>query len=192
MATPVGETAPAVSVKNKGMLTAAIMVAVIMQVLDTTIANVALPHMRASLGASQDEINWVLTSYIVAAAIATPLTGWFADRIGRRKLLLGAVVGFTMASLLCGVAANLTQMVLFRIVQGICGAMLVPLAQATMMDINPREKLDRPWRFLAPASCSDRSSGRPWAAGSLRRSIGALCSSSICPSAFWPSSCCLR
>ena len=141
MATQPGETAPAVIVKNKGMLTAAIMVAVIMQVLDTTIANVALPHMRASLGASQDEINWVLTSYIVAAAIATPLTGWFADRIGRRKLLLGAVVGFTMASLLCGVAANLTQMVLFRIVQGICGAMLVPLAQATMMDINPREKL---------------------------------------------------
>jgi len=141
MATQPGETAPAVIVKNKGMLTAAIMVAVIMQVLDTTIANVALPHMRASLGASQDEINWVLTSYIVAAAIATPLTGWFADRIGRRKLLLGAVVGFTAASLLCGVAANLTQMVLFRIVQGICGAMLVPLAQATMMDINPREKL---------------------------------------------------
>lgn len=141
MAGQATETAPAVVVQNKGMLTAAIMVAVVMQVLDTTIANVALPHMRASLGASQDEINWVLTSYIVAAAIATPLTGWFADRIGRRKLLLGAVVGFTMASLLCGVAANLTQMVLFRIVQGICGAMLVPLAQATMMDINPREKL---------------------------------------------------
>ncbi|UJW86638.1 DHA2 family efflux MFS transporter permease subunit [Devosia sp. SL43] len=134
-------SAPTVTVKNKGLLTAAIMVAVVMQVLDTTIANVALPHMRASLGASQDEINWVLTSYIVAAAIATPLTGWFSDRIGRRRLLLGAVVGFTAASLLCGVAANLSQMVLFRVVQGICGAMLVPLAQATMMDINPRERL---------------------------------------------------
>jgi DHA2 family multidrug resistance protein len=134
-------SAPAVVVKNKGLLTAAIMVAVIMQVLDTTIANVALPHMRASLGASQDEINWVLTSYIVAAAIATPLTGWFSDRFGRRNLLLGAVVGFTGASLLCGVATNLEQMVLFRVLQGICGAMLVPLAQATMMDINPREQL---------------------------------------------------
>ncbi|MEO5805782.1 DHA2 family efflux MFS transporter permease subunit [Devosia sp.] len=134
-------SAPAVFVKNKGLLTAAIMVAVIMQVLDTTIANVALPAMRASLGASQDEINWVLTSYIVAAAIATPLTGWFADRFGRRNLLLFAVVGFTSASLLCGVAGNLVQMVLFRIMQGVCGAMLVPLAQATMMDINPREKL---------------------------------------------------
>ncbi|WP_281175317.1 DHA2 family efflux MFS transporter permease subunit [Devosia epidermidihirudinis] len=134
-------SAPAVVVKNKGLLTAAIMVAVVMQVLDTTIANVALPHMRASLGASQDEINWVLTSYIVASAIATPLTGWFSDRIGRRTLLLGAVVGFTVASLLCGIAANLTQMVLYRVIQGVCGAMLVPLAQATMMDINPREKL---------------------------------------------------
>jgi len=132
---------PAVVVKNKGMLTAAIMVAVIMQVLDTTIANVALPHMRASLGASQDEINWVLTSYIVAAAIATPLTGWFSDRIGRRNLLLIAVVGFTGASLLCGIASNLAQMVVFRILQGIFGAVLVPLAQATMMDINPREQL---------------------------------------------------
>ncbi len=134
-------SAPTVVVKNKGLLTAAIMVAVIMQVLDTTIANVALPHMRASLGASQDEINWVLTSYIVAAAIATPLTGWFADRFGRRNLLLGAVIGFTVASLLCGIATSLEEMVLFRVMQGICGAMLVPLAQATMMDINPREQL---------------------------------------------------
>lgn len=134
-------SAPAVVVKNKGLLTAAIMVAVVMQVLDSTIANVALPAMRASLGASQDEINWVLTSYIVAAAIATPLTGWFSDRFGRRNLLLFAVVGFTVSSLLCGVAGSLVQMVLFRVMQGVCGAMMVPLAQATMMDINPREKL---------------------------------------------------
>lgn len=133
-------SAPNVVVRSPGLLTFGIMTAVIMQVLDTTIANVALPHMRASLGASQDEINWVLTSYIVASAIATPLTGWFADRIGRRTLLLGAVFGFTGASLLCGIATSLEEMVLFRVVQGICGAMLVPLAQATMMDINPREK----------------------------------------------------
>ncbi len=141
MAAAPAVSAPNVVVKNKALLTTAIMVAVIMQVLDTTIANVALPHMRASLGASQDEINWVLTSYIVAAAIATPLTGWFADRIGRRNLLLIAVVGFTVASLLCGVATNLAQMVLFRVAQGVFGAVLVPLAQATMMDINPREQL---------------------------------------------------
>jgi DHA2 family multidrug resistance protein len=137
---PVAVSPPAVVVKSPGLLTFGIMTAVIMQVLDTTIANVALPHMRASLGASQDEINWVLTSYIVASAIATPLTGWFADRIGRRRLLLGAVFGFTGASLLCGLASSLEQMVLFRVVQGVCGAVLVPLAQATMMDINPRER----------------------------------------------------
>lgn len=134
-------SAPLVVVKRKGLLTVGIMAAVIMQVLDTTIANVALPHMRASLGASQDEINWVLTSYIVASAIATPLTGWFADALGRKNLMLGAVMGFTAASLLCGIATSLEEMVLFRIIQGICGAVLVPLAQATMMDINPREKM---------------------------------------------------
>jgi len=134
-------SAPTVVVKNKGLLTVGIMAAVIMQVLDTTIANVALPHMRASLGASQDEINWVLTSYIVASAIATPLTGWFADRFGRKELMLGAVLGFTVASMLCGIATSLEEMVLFRVIQGICGAMLVPLAQATMMDVNPRERL---------------------------------------------------
>jgi MFS transporter, DHA2 family, multidrug resistance protein len=141
MASAAAVSKPTVEVKNKGLLTLAIMVAVIMQVLDTTIANVALPHMRASLGASQDEINWVLTSYIVAAAIATPLTGWFSDRLGRHNLMLIAVVGFTVASLLCGVATSLPQMVVFRVAQGIFGAVLVPLAQATMMDINPREQL---------------------------------------------------
>lgn len=141
MAAAAAVSQPTVVVQNKGLLTLAIMVAVIMQVLDTTIANVALPHMRASLGASQDEINWVLTSYIVAAAIATPLTGWFSDRLGRHNLMLIAVVGFTGASLLCGVATSLPQMVLFRVMQGVFGAVLVPLAQATMMDINPREQL---------------------------------------------------
>lgn len=134
-------SAPTVAVRSKGLLTFGIMAAVIMQVLDTTIANVALPHMRSSLGASQDEINWVLTSYIVASAIATPLTGWFADRFGRKELMVAAVFGFTFASLLCGIAGSLEQMVLFRVVQGVFGAMLVPLAQATMMDINPRERL---------------------------------------------------
>jgi len=134
-------TPPAVPVANRGLLTAGIMLATVMQVLDTTIANVALPHMRASLGASQDEINWVLTSYIVASAIATPLTGWFADRLGRKTLLIGAVAGFTIASLLCGLAQSLPQMVVFRVLQGICGAVLVPLAQSILLDINPREKI---------------------------------------------------
>ncbi|MDB5561735.1 MAG: oxidoreductase [Hyphomicrobiales bacterium] len=140
MSTPPKPGEAAVQVKSRGMLTAALMLATIMQVLDTTIANVALPHMQASLGAAQDEINWVLTSYIVAAAIATPLTGWVADRLGRKQVLLIAVSGFTVASLLCGIATSLDEMVLFRVTQGICGAMIVPLAQAILLDINPREK----------------------------------------------------
>jgi MFS transporter, DHA2 family, multidrug resistance protein len=119
------------------ILTIGVMVAVLMQILDTTIANVALPHMQASLGATQDSINWVLTSYIVASAIAIPISGWLSDRVGRRRLMLTAVVGFVAASMLCAAATSLPEMVLFRLLQGISGAFLVPLAQATMFDINP-------------------------------------------------------
>ena len=141
MADAVAISQPALVVKNRGLLIGAIMLAMVMQVLDTTIANVALPHMRAALSASQDEVSWVLTSYIVAAAIATPLSGWLADRLGRRKLLLIGVAGFTGASLLCGIATSLPEMVLFRITQGIFGATLAPLAQAIMLDVTPREKM---------------------------------------------------
>jgi DHA2 family multidrug resistance protein len=122
------------------IVTIAVMMAVLLQVLDTTIANVALPHMQASLGATQESINWVLTSYIVASAIALPISGWLADRVGRKRLLLVSVVGFTIASVLCAVSVSLTEMVVFRTLQGISGAFIVPLAQATLFDINPREK----------------------------------------------------
>ena len=122
------------------LVTVAVMLAVLMQVLDTTIANVALPHMQASLGGTQESINWVLTSYIVASAIAIPISGWLSDRVGRKRLMLMSVVGFTIASMLCAVATSLPEMVLFRILQGVSGAFLVPLAQATMFDINPPEK----------------------------------------------------
>ena len=132
---------PALIVKNRTLLISAIMLAMVMQVLDTTIANVALPHMRSALSASQEEVSWVLTSYIVAAAIMTPLSGWLADRLGRRNLLLIGVAGFTVASLLCGLATSLPMMVAFRIVQGVFGATLAPLAQAIMMDVTPREKM---------------------------------------------------
>ncbi len=116
------------------------MAAVLLQVLDTTIANVALPHMQASLSASQDTINWVLTSYIVASAIALPISGWLADKVGRKRLLLISVVVFTAASVLCATATSLPEMVVFRALQGVGGAFIVPLAQATLFDINPREK----------------------------------------------------
>ena len=122
------------------IVTIGVMMAVLLQVLDTTIANVALPHMQASLSASQDSINWVLTSYIVASAIALPISGWLADKVGRKRLLLISVVGFTISSVLCAAATSLTEMVLFRALQGVSGAFIVPLAQATLFDINPREK----------------------------------------------------
>ncbi|URD62109.1 DHA2 family efflux MFS transporter permease subunit [Sphingomonas sp. KRR8] len=122
------------------LVTIAVMLAVLMQVLDTTIANVALPHMQASLGATQDSINWVLTSYIVASAIAIPIAGWLSEYIGRKRLMLIAVIGFTISSLLCAIATSLPEMVLFRLLQGVSGAFLVPLAQATMFDINPPER----------------------------------------------------
>jgi DHA2 family multidrug resistance protein len=122
------------------IVTIGVMMAVLLQVLDTTIANVALPHMQASLSATQDTINWVLTSYIVASAIALPISGWLADKVGRKRLLLVSVVLFTIASVLCATATSLTEMVVFRALQGVGGAFIVPLAQATLFDINPREK----------------------------------------------------
>ncbi len=134
-------TQPALRVNSPGLLTMGLMLATIMQVLDTTIANVALPHMAASLNAAQSEITWVLTSYIVAAAIGTPLTGWFADRFGRKELFLVAVVGFTTMSALCGIATGLEEMVFFRILQGLFGAFMAPLAQSLLLDINPRERI---------------------------------------------------
>ncbi len=116
------------------LITVCAMTATIMQALDTTIANVALPYMQGSLSASLDQINWVLTSYIVAAAIMTAPIGWLADRFGRKKLFIICVAGFTAASLLCALAQNIEQMVLFRLLQGMAGAALVPLSQSVMLD----------------------------------------------------------
>lgn len=125
---------------NRGLVTASIMLATVMQALDGTIANVALPHMQASLGAAQDTVTWVLTSYIVASAIALPLTGWLADRVGRKRLLLISVSGFVVTSMLCGIAQGLLEMVLFRVAQGVFGAFLVPLGQAAMLDVYPKHR----------------------------------------------------
>jgi DHA2 family multidrug resistance protein len=133
-------TAPE-QVQHRGMITISIMLATIMQALDTTIANVALPHMQGSLQASQDQITWVLTSYIVASAIALPLTGWLCSQWGRRKVFIISVVGFTIASALCGLATSLAGIVAARLLQGIFGAALVPLSQAVLLDINPPQKV---------------------------------------------------
>jgi DHA2 family multidrug resistance protein len=116
------------------------MTATIMQALDTTIANVALPYMQGSLSASLDQINWVLTSYIVAAAIMTAPIGWLADRFGRKRLFIICVAGFTVASLLCALAQNIEEMVAFRLLQGMAGAALVPLSQSVLLDAYSAEE----------------------------------------------------
>jgi MFS transporter, DHA2 family, multidrug resistance protein len=129
-----------VPVANRGMITASIMLANIMQGVDNTIANVALPHIQGSLSASQDQVAWVLTSYIVTAAIMMPLTGWLAGRFGIKYVFLISVLGFTFASALCGAATSLSQLVAFRVMQGVCGAALVPLSQSVLFQINPPER----------------------------------------------------
>src|SRR5579872_938164 len=128
-------TASAVPGLRRNMVTICAMTATIMQALDTTIANVALPYMQGTLSASQDQINWVLTSYIVAAAIMTAPVGWIANRFGRKRTFIICSAGFTFASVLCGLAQDINQMVLFRLLQGIFGAALVPLSQAVMLDM---------------------------------------------------------
>src|SRR5882757_62297 len=125
---------------NRRMITLSIMMATVMQTLDSTIANVALPHMQGTLSASQDQIAWVLTAYIVAAAIATPLTGWVVDRFGQKNVFMASVIGFTAASALCGLSNSLGQIVAARLLQGIFGAALVPMSQMVVMEINPPEK----------------------------------------------------
>ena len=127
-------TAPLEPGLRRAMVTVCAMTATIMQALDTTIANVALPYMQGSLSASLDQVNWVLTSYIVAAAIMTAPIGWLADRFGRKKLFVVCAAGFTIASVLCGLSQNISEMVLFRLLQGMAGAALVPLSQSVMLD----------------------------------------------------------
>ncbi|WP_293336458.1 DHA2 family efflux MFS transporter permease subunit [Parvibaculum sp.] len=122
------------------IVTGSIMLATIMQTLDSTIANVALPHMQGSFSATQEQISWVLTSYIVAAAVFTPTTGFLASRFGRRNLLAAAVIGFTVTSMLCGAATSIEEIVLFRLLQGMFGAALVPLSQAILLDTYPQEQ----------------------------------------------------
>lgn len=123
--------------------TAGMMLATTMTALDTTIANVALPNIQGSLSASQDQITWVLTSYIVATAIMTPFSGWLALKFGRRPLFLVSIATFVGASILCGIATTLPEMVLFRLLQGFAGAGMVPISQAAVADLWPRKHMPR-------------------------------------------------
>jgi DHA2 family multidrug resistance protein len=130
-------------VRHRWLITIGVMGPMVMQILDATIANVALSHMETSLGATRDTITWVLTSYIIATAIALPATGWLSDRVGSRNLYLIAIGGFVTASMLCGTTVSLEEMVLFRIFQGMFAAFINPLSQTAMLDINPPERANQ-------------------------------------------------
>jgi MFS transporter, DHA2 family, multidrug resistance protein len=133
-------TAESANASNRIIITICVMAATLMQTLDTTIVNVAMPYIQGSLAASPDQITWVLTSYIVAAAIMTPPIGWLSARFGRKNLFLVSLAGFTVSSMLCGTAESLPEIVIFRMVQGLFGASLAPLSQTTMLDIFPAEQ----------------------------------------------------
>jgi len=134
-------------VENRILLTISVMLATVMQSIDATIANVALPHMQGTFSANQDQMVWVLTSYIVAAAITIPLTGWLATRFDRKVVFLVSIVGFTVSSAFCGMSVTLLQIIIFRLIQGISGAALVPLSQAILFDINPPENHGKAMSF---------------------------------------------
>jgi MFS transporter, DHA2 family, multidrug resistance protein len=125
---------------NRGLVVASTMLATMLYAIDTTIANVALPHIQGGLQAGPDQVLWVLTSYIVVSAIATPIVGFLALRIGERRILLLSVAGFTIASMLCGIATSLPELVLFRALQGACGAALIPISQSCLLSVYPRER----------------------------------------------------
>ncbi len=128
-------------IDNRRQITGALMLATLMNTLDSTIANVALPHIQGSVSAAQDQITWVLTSYIIAAAIMTPLSGWLAQKFGRKRMFLMSIAGFTVASMLCGIATSLPEIVIFRLLQGIAGASMMPLSQTVMLDIFPLRQI---------------------------------------------------
>jgi MFS transporter, DHA2 family, multidrug resistance protein len=134
---------------NPWLIAIAVMSSTFMEVLDTTVVNVSLPHIAGSLSASTDEATWTLTSYLVANAIILPMTGWLAGRFGRKRLLLMAVTGFTTASFFCGFAPSLGFLIIFRIIQGACGGGLQPLSQAILLESFPAEKRGQAMAFWA-------------------------------------------
>ncbi len=133
--------ASAKDIANRVPITAAMILATLMNTLDSTIANVALPHIQGSVSAAQDQITWVLTSYIIATAIMTPLSGWLSQKFGRKRMFLLSIAGFTVASMLCGIATSLPEIVIFRLLQGIAGATMMPLSQNIMLDIFPIQQV---------------------------------------------------
>jgi DHA2 family multidrug resistance protein len=157
-------------IANRVPITGALMLATLMNTLDSTIANVALPHMQGSLGAAQDQITWVLTSYIIATAIMTPLSGWLSLKIGRKPMFLMSISAFTIASMACGVAQNLPEMVLFRLIQGLAGASVMPLSQTVMLDIFPMSQIPQVMSIWSAAVILGPIFG-PWIGGWLTENL---------------------
>src|SRR6202043_1314383 len=137
-AVPIGAAhADPATPSHKWLVALAVMLGATLEVLDTSIVNVALPHMQGSFSASVDEITWILTSYLVANGIMIPLTGWISSRFGRKRYFMASVIAFVFASGLCGAAQTLDQMVLFRLIQGAAGAAMIPSSQAILMETFP-------------------------------------------------------
>src|SRR5215469_15729784 len=134
------QKAPLTPVVNPWIIAVSVMLSTFMEVLDTTVVNVSLPHIAGSLSATTDEATWTLTSYLVANAIILPITGWLSNYFGRKRLLMFSVIGFTGASFLCGLAPSLGFLVFFRIIQGACGGGLQPISQAILLESFPAEK----------------------------------------------------
>src|SRR5512137_2338533 len=125
---------------NKWLITASVMIPTLIEILDTSVANVALPYIQGSLSAGQEEVTWVLTSYLVSNAVVIPMSGWFARLLGRKRYLIDSLVVFTVSSVLCGAATSLGQIIVFRIIQGLGGGGLQPMSQAILLETFPPEK----------------------------------------------------
>src|SRR5579864_4476924 len=141
------ETSRAQPYVNPWLISVAVMLGTFMEVLDTTVVNVSLPHIAGNLSATVDEATWVLTSYLVANAIVLPMTGWLSNHFGRKRLLMASVVGFTISSFLCGAAPTLYTLILFRLLQGLCGGALAPLSQAVLLEAFPPESRGKAMGF---------------------------------------------
>lgn len=154
-------------------IAATVMLATFMEVLDTSVANVALPHIAGNLGSTTDEATWVLTAYLVANAIVLPLSGWFSTLFGRKRFYMTCVALFTISSALCGMAPSLKMLILFRILQGLGGGALQPISQAILRETFPERNRAWPWPFTAWVWSSLRLSAPPSAAGLPTTSPGA-------------------
>ncbi len=147
------------------LITAAVMLATFMEMLDTTVVSVSLTHIAGSLSSTPNEATWALTSYLVANGIVIPISGWLANRFGRKNVLLISTAGFTLASLLCGIAPSMGLLVIFRVIQGACGGSLQPMSQAVMLEVFPLNSTAKPWRSGRWGPLWRRCWGRFWVVG---------------------------